>query len=258
MKKIESKSNPLVKQARKIITGLLDKSQPVICVEGYKLINEALSSGLEPQRLFIMSPDESHSQNFPAENVFLIGPAIMKELTSLQSPPSAIAFFKPRPEPELSVFLAKARCVVALDRVQDPGNTGTIIRTAEAMGADAVILFKESCSPFNLKVIRAAMGSSFRLPVFADVCPDVFFTIAKTNKFTAICADMNGQCLVDFSFPGKTALVFGQEGKGLSQKILKVCTSKLAIPMQGKVESLNVALATAICLYEWRRGIKSQ
>ena len=148
----------------------------------------------------------------------------------------------------------EAAMLVVLDRLQDPGNIGTIMRTSEAMGVSAIILLKDCCNPNNHKVIRAAMGSSFRMPVVSNVDVQNLFKLLNKNGYLTICADMHGQILKEFNFAEKSALFMGQEGKGLSDFIIKNCKSRVAIPMCGEVESLNVATSTAICLYEWARN----
>lgn len=252
MKIIESKNNPVVKRALKAIKGQNDDDS-LLLVEGHKLIDEACKSGAKPQMVFVEHSSDLRGKKALENCCYVIPRALLKELSTVKNATEIVAFFSPPVFDSLSALLVTARLLVVLDRIQDPGNLGTILRVAEAMGADAAILLRGSCSPFNAKVIRAAMGSSFRLPVFADVCPDVFFKLARKNSFATICADMNGTPLSHFNFPEKVALIFGQEGQGLSQEILEECTCKLAIPMQGQVESLNVATSAAICLYEWSR-----
>lgn len=141
--------------------------------------------------------------------------------------------------------------LVVLDRLQDPGNIGTIIRTSEAMGASAIILLNGCCNSNNHKVIRAAMGSSFRLPVIPNVDVKNLFNLLNKNNYMTICDDMKGTNIVNYKFSEKSALFIGQEGQGLSDYIIANCRSRIAIPMYGQVESLNVATSTAICLYEW-------
>lgn len=252
VKIIESKNNPVVKRALKIIKGQIDDDS-LLLVEGHKLIDEARKSGAQPQMVFVEHSENLRDKKALESCCYVVPRALLKELSTVKNATEIVAFFSPPVFASLSASLTTASLLVVLDRIQDPGNLGTILRVSEAMGADAAILLKGSCSPLNPKVIRAAMGSSFRLPVFADVCPDEFFKLARNNSFATICADMDGTPLPQFSFPEKVALILGQEGQGLSKEILKECTCKLAIPMQGQVESLNVATSAAICLYEWSR-----
>lgn len=242
----------MIKKALRAIKGQL-RDANLIMVEGHKLIGEACKSGAHPEMVFVEQAESLGDKVNLEPYCYQIPRAILKELSSVQNATDIVAFFTAPPPLPIDSVLDSANLVIILDRIQDPGNLGTILRVSEAMGAQAVLLLKGSCSIFNPKVTRAAMGSSFRLPVFADLCPDLFFELMHRHGFVAIGADMDGAPLPRFRFPQKTALIFGQEGQGLSQKILKECTSRLAIPMQGQVESLNVATSASICLYEWSR-----
>ena len=155
----------------------------------------------------------------------------MRELSTVQTPSNIIAFLTPCPAPNLEDVVNEAEMLVVLDRLHDPGNIGTIMRTSEAMGVSAVILLKDCCNPNNHKVIRAAMGSSFRLPVVANVDVQSLFQILNKNGYMTICADMQGEILNNFKFAEKSALFMGQEGKGLSDFIIKNCKSRVAIPI---------------------------
>ena len=283
MKEIESRSNPIIKRALKAINDPNKENR--ILVEGYKLLGEALKSGAKPEMIFVenegnglpplpqcfaLQPPQSLRDSSPIyggassihkndfynyENItYKVSRGLMRELSTVQTPSEIIAFLTPCPAPNLDEVVKKAEMLVVLDRLQDPGNIGTIMRTSEALGASAIILLKGCCNPNNHKVIRAAMGSSFRLPVIANVDVQNFFTILNKNGYMTICADMKGTNLKNFNFAEKTALFMGQEGQGLSDIIIANCKARVSIPMYGQVESLNVATSTAICLYEWARS----
>ncbi len=249
MKKIESRQNPLFKQALKLSHDT--RSNPdLIIVEGAKLISEAIEAGAVAQTLFLTAGTKLPEFDV---NCIELPTALFKELSTVTSPADAICIFSQKEPQPLAKLCQKAKMLVVLDRLQDPGNIGTIIRTSEAMGADAVILLSGCCSSNNTKVIRAAMGSSFRLPVYNRIEAQELFQLLTKHLFTCICTDMQGQSVHSFSFPEKSALFLGQEGSGTAEKVEKECAMKLAIPMQGRVESLNVATSAAICLYEWSK-----
>ncbi|WP_294156851.1 RNA methyltransferase [uncultured Selenomonas sp.] len=142
-------------------------------------------------------------------------------------------------------------CVIVLDRVQDPGNLGTILRTADAAGMDGVILLKGTVDAFSPKVVRAAMGSLFHMPIVMDVEEDAFLEFVASKKLslcaTALDATARPHFAADFCRP--SAIVFGNEGRGVSAQILERA-EKIFIPMFGDAESLNVAVSSAIVLYE--------
>jgi len=254
LKQIDSKNNPLVKKAMRISAGKSSEDAPSIVVEGIKLIDEAIKSGAKLQMCFIDDADTLKRRAELENKAILVPRIILKELATVQSPGNIVAYFEPGEQEALSANLTKAQIVVVLDRIQDPGNLGTIMRTSEAMGASTIILLKGCCNQFNPKVIRAAMGSGFRMPVFAMPDHKSVIKLLKQHDFTSIATGMTGIPLPNFCFPHKCALFFGQEGQGLNEQIFAECTVTLAIPMQGQVESLNVATSVAICLYEWSKG----
>lgn len=261
MKEIESKNNPIIKRAFKAINE--PSKENLIVVEGHKLLNEALKSGAKPEMIFVACKEnglprdlttarnESYKINNFDSITYIISRGLIRELSTVQTPSDIIAFLTPSPAPHLDDVVKNSEMLVVLDRLQDPGNIGTIIRTSEAMGASAIILLNGCCNSNNHKVIRAAMGSSFRLPVIPNVDVKNLFNLLNKNNYMTICDDMKGTNIVNYKFSEKSALFIGQEGQGLSDYIIANCRSRIAIPMYGQVESLNVATSTAICLYEW-------
>lgn len=219
--------------------------------EGTKLISEGLSS----KATLTMLLQADGPLFFPEleSKSILLPPGLMKKISGMVNPASPIGIFK-LPEPEnFQNLLQQARMLVILDRIQDPGNLGTILRTCLSMNVDAVLLLKGCCSPFNQKVVRSSMGAVFHIPVYYDLQSGSTIDHVKSAKITCISTCMNGKSIFDLRFPERCALFFGHEGKGLKKEIKKECSLTLAIPMQGKVESLNVAASAAICLYEWAR-----
>ena len=267
MKEIESRNNPIIKRALKALSN--PNNENLIVVEGQKLLGEAIKSGAKPEMLFVTNEETASVIQRTApildggsgfglakaeRGLYKISRGLMRELSTVQTPSEIIAFLTPSPSPKLEDVVKNSEMLVVLDRLQDPGNIGTIMRTSEAMGVSAIILLKGCCNPNNHKVIRAAMGSSFRLPFVSDVIVENLFTILNKNGYMTICADMQGTKLKNFKFAEKSAIFMGQEGRGLSDFIINNCKSRVAIPMFGEVESLNVATSAAMCLYEWARN----
>lgn len=257
MKVIESRSNPLIKQAQRINAGKACEEAPLLVVEGFKLIDEALKSGASLKMCFIDSADTLTGRPEIEARAILVPSGILKELATVHTPGNVVAYFEAPQVADPVAILKKAKMAVVLDRIQDPGNLGTIMRTSEALGAGVVVLLKGCCSQFNPKVIRAAMGSSFRMPTLNLPDHRHALQLLKSHGFTCLAASMQGTPLPAFAFPARSALFFGQEGQGLLQEIFAECNHTLAIPMQGQVESFNVATSVALCLYEWARGQNS-
>ena len=144
-------------------------------------------------------------------------------------------------------------CIVVLDRLQDPGNMGTIVRTGEAAGISGIIMSKDSADIYNPKVIRSTMGSIFRVPLaIVDDLATAVDTL-KDNGITTYAAHLKGELYNSGSLTKDCALLIGNEARGLSEEISAKADKLIKIPMHGKVESLNAAIATAILMYEAAR-----
>lgn len=146
-----------------------------------------------------------------------------------------------------------ARRVIVLDGVQDPGNVGTIIRTAEAFGVDGVLMYRNSAEVHNPKVIRASMGSVFRMPIHLVNYAEDLKRRLEGFRICGAMLDDTAKRLGEVEFPEKTAIIIGSEGSGISPEVAAVCDEKLYIPING-AESLNAAMAAAVIMWEIKRG----
>jgi TrmH family RNA methyltransferase len=148
---------------------------------------------------------------------------------------------------------------VVLDRIQDPGNMGTIIRTSEGAKADAIILTKGSVDPYNDKVLRATMGAIFHLPII-QCKDDAWIEYLKEKNVRLIAADLNtDKTYVDIDYDGSIGIIIGNEANGIDEKILYNADEKVIIPILGKIESLNAAMAAGILIYKAiEKNIKSE
>lgn len=148
--------------------------------------------------------------------------------------------------------LSKINNIIILDKIQDPGNLGTIIRVSEAAGIDLIIISDNSCSIYNTKTIRASMSSIFRKNIFISNDLKGIINILKDNNFkvfaTAISDDSH--IYYDKVFNDKNAVIFGNEANGVSQDLISLSDEKIKIPMYGKIQSLNVAISSSIIVYE--------
>ena len=144
---------------------------------------------------------------------------------------------------------------LVMDNLQDPGNVGTILRTADAVGVDGVIMCSNCCELYNPKTIRSAMGSVFRLNIYnADSLSDVCGLFRKRGvKSYAAVVDSDALSVTDADFSGSCAVVIGNEGNGLSKADADECDERITIKMQGNINSLNAAMAGAIILWEMFR-----
>lgn len=242
MQEITSLQNPLVKHLVRLRKEKKYRNEcGTVVVEGKKLINELLT--YRKAKTIVFSDSSLSLNGERCGNCILARPEIINKITGSETPEGIVAEF-PLPAPGTFV---KISYLLALDGVSDPGNLGTLIRTAYALGWDGVFLLDNCCDPYNDKALRAAKGATFKLPL-REGNWEVLENILKDNELKPFAADMKGQNVSSLKLKGGVLLVLGSEGQGLSEESLKRC-KKVSIPMQSACESLNVSIAGAILMY---------
>ncbi|HEY4532077.1 MAG TPA: RNA methyltransferase [Kurthia sp.] len=249
MKRIESSSNSLVKYWKKLATTRKERDKSgEFLVEGFHLVEEALN-GTEVLNLIIRDGVEIPS-DWDVDNIYMIEvtDAIAAELAETEHTQGIFAHCK-QPEFEVKPTWKK---LLLVDAVQDPGNIGTMIRTADAAGIDAVILGKGSADPFNPKTIRSTQGSIFHIPVLrGDLGEWVEKLKEQEVPVYGTALDATSVVYNQVEKGPKFALIMGNEGSGISKELLAQTTQNVIIPIMGGAESLNVAVATGIVLYHF-------
>ena len=237
---IKSRQNSLVKQFR--------TPGDLFVIEGAKLVSEALLAGFTPKAaLFTEKAQKQYEELFTRLSAYIVSDDISEYISDTKSPQGVFAMFSRR-EAELDFKLMSR--VVMLDCVQDPVNVGAIIRSCEAFGIGGVVLSNDSADMYSPKVMRASAGSVLRQPCKKEGLTDVIPRLKEegyTVYASALCGDAVN--LRENSFFGKVAVVIGNEGKGVSAKVLELCDKKLYIPISG-AESLNAGVAAGIICYE--------
>lgn len=248
---ISSKSNAAVRSVRKLLASAKErKARGLFVIEGLRLVKEAPADWID--RLYI---SESLSRSGEIDNSFrsraeIVSDDVFRSISDTVTPQGILAVVRqPVWSPDLLRFEDGCRLLL-LDDIQDPGNLGTILRTAEAAGVDLAVLSEGCADLFNPKAIRATMGSIFRLPCIIDDLVSVI-EMLKTEGVRVYGAALEGSTSYrEAAFPEKTAIVIGNEGSGISAGVLNSVNEKIRIPMEGKVESLNVAVSAAILLFQ--------
>jgi RNA methyltransferase, TrmH family len=245
--KITSSQHPLVKHLVKLRDNrdYRYRSQSV-AVCGLKLIRE-----LARQfhfRSLILEEGFNIEFEFETENLYRVTGQIIKKISGLDQPEPIIAEIQMPKSKEIS----SANFLLILDGISDPGNLGTLLRSARGLGWDGVFLTPGSTDPFNDKAIRAAKGATFTLPWKSGTFEELNELIRK-KSMQFFAADANGTDFSTFQFSPPLALALGNEAHGLNSK-LKENADMIAIPMKGQIESLNVASAGAIMMYELRKS----
>ena len=220
-------------------------------IEGKKLLKEAAEGGLNFEEIFV-TPDVWAKEQpwlepleYRGASVYLVNPRLLKSISDVKTPQGILGLAQ-KPSPAKSQSLAKF--ALFLNSIRDPGNFGAILRTAEGSGCEWVAYSSDCVDPFLPKVVRASMGSLFRVPLIEIIEPDSFLKQRlQYNVKTCGLITRNGRSLFEWRPQFPLVVCIGSETQGLPQNL--PLTEKLSIPMKGKVESLNAAVAAAICLY---------
>lgn len=238
--KITSLTNQKVKYYVRLKDKKFRDVENMFLVEGDHLVNEAINKGYARE---IISLNEFDS-NLP---VVLVTEEIMKKISSQKSISPICAVCRKIPTNKIG------ETVIALDDIQDPGNLGTIIRSSVAFDIDTILLGDKSVDLYNEKVIRSSEGMIFKKNVLRCNLHDKLLELKKSG-YEIIGTDLkNGTNVKAFNFPKKVVIVMGNEGNGLSDLVNEVCDNHIYIDMNNECESLNVAVASSIILYEMRK-----
>ena len=245
MDRITSRTNPRIQRARSLRESKYRKEMGCHLVEGDKLVREALASGVKVETVFVRE-GYAGTMDFPCEAV-LVTDGVMDALSTAGTPQSLCAVAR---TPGLALPETFAGTVLLLENVQDPGNVGTLIRTADALGAGCVILSPQCADPFSPKTLRASMGSVYHLPVHTADIPAALRTLAAQG-YTCLCGHLKGSEVLP-PRTDKMALLVGNEGNGVTDASAALCYP-YRLPMPGRAESLNAAVFGSIMLYELTR-----
>ena len=246
--RITSRRNPLLEQVRRLDTAALRRKAGVFLCDSPKLVGEAVQHGVSVQCV-IAADGVAFPEGLP-ENVRRVTvPAdVMASISPMPTPQGMLALCA-LPDMAAPARLSPGRYVV-LDGVQDPGNVGAVLRTADAFGCDGVLLLTGCADPYSVKTLRSSMGAVFRMPVW---CTDA---AAMGQRLTAAGLPLYGAALRDDTEDVRAldlrrcAIAIGSEGRGLTEQVLAMCDKTVRIPMQAHCESLNAAMAAAVLLWE--------
>lgn len=248
MKQIDSTKNATVKLIKQLTKRKKREKEQLFVIEGRHLVEEALVYGNLITDIFVIAdellPPEEKRKNIP---VTIVTEAVMKDMSQTVTPPGIIALCQMIPDE--AVEPEENEMYVLVDNVQDPGNLGTIIRTADAVGAKAVILGEGTVDVYNDKVIRSTQGSFFHVPVLQGDLED-WIKRCRDNSIPVFGTSLQGGTTHTAIEPQPGfALIIGNEGAGVNEKLLEKTDQNIYVPIYGKAESLNVSVATGILLY---------
>ena len=255
-KKITSLSNPLVKDIRALQLKKHRDETGLFIAEGQKLVRDALDGGWRIEMLAYAAAgaEETGIGAIAAEakatggTVLEVSAPVLEKITRRDNPQNVVGVFRQHFAPEAAI--GREGIWVALDRVRDPGNLGTIVRTADAAGIEGVALVGACCDPFGLEAVRATMGSIFHVPL-AKTSEDGLIAAAKRHGARLVGTHLSGT--VDYreaDYRQPLILLMGNEQQGLTAELAAACDQLVRIPMRGKADSLNLAVSTGLMIYE--------
>ena len=260
LRPVSSRQNALVKELRKAFTQAEPTKDGYIAIEGIRILEEAIRSGLRFQAVFFSEAGRAHAQRLLPQiashvETLLLPDEVFSSAVATETPQGVAALVKPK-DVKLEEILGESDeglMVIGLAGVQDPGNVGAIIRSAEAFSVRAVLLGEKTVGQFNSKVVRASAGSVFRQPVMRVRLQETTAMLKQRGLRVVATSSHKGRALDEVDLTGPLALVIGSEGAGVPPEILSQADELITIPHSPRVESLNAGIAASILLYEAAR-----
>lgn len=263
MERITSRENKMIKEYGKLLTSKAyrDKTGKFV-IESRKLVEEAYQSGIQIEKVFVTQSGQEKFQAalqklFEEKNgekgpfFYEITEELEQKLSQTGNSQGIFAICKKLDKPMNLNTIKNGAKYIFLSELQDTGNVGTIIRTADALGLDGVILGKNTCDVFSLKVLRASMGSVFHIDLYQSENPQMDLQrLSGSFRTYAAVLDEYAKSLKEISFEGGCIVVIGNEGNGLSEEIINACSQKVFIPMKGLAESFNAGVAAGLFIWE--------
>ena len=263
VKEVTSLANPLIKDIKALAQKKFRDQQNAFMAEGLKLVIDALDLGWQIRTLVFAKAGRGNpavekvaARTVAAGGTVLeVSEKVLVAITRRDNPQMVVGVFSQKFLALRDIRADNGDVWVALDRVRDPGNLGTVIRTVDAVGAKGVILVGDTTDPFSVETVRATMGSIFAVPV-AKATTEAF--LAWRGGFSGLVAGTHLKGAVDYRSVdfsrGPVLLMMGNEQQGLPESLAASCDRLLRIPQAGRADSLNLAVATGIMLFEIRRG----
>lgn len=252
MKEIQGVKNPLIKELRKLQQKKYREKEGRYLMEGFHLVEEALNAGAPVELLLVTHKGAAEWAALLAQQEvpqYLVSDEVMKSLSDLPTPPGIMGVLT---KEEQDTVEFRGRWLL-LDRVQDPGNVGTMVRTADAAGFDGVILGHGCADLYSTKVLRSTQGSQFHLPVIQKSLEETI-AVFRSQEIPVYGTELNeaAKGFQEVAPAENLALLMGNEGQGVAKELLALTDQNLYIPIYGQAESLNVGVAAGILMYHLR------
>ena len=258
MQIITSKENAIIKHVSKLKEKKYRNNYGEYIIEGVKLVKEAIEEKANIK--YILVSEEANSStliekylknDLQSREYIQVPNNIFKIISEVEKPQGILAVIEKNPQ-NIPIDYSQD-IILALDDIQDPGNLGTIIRTADSVGLKQILISKGTADPYNSKVIRSTMGAIFRVNIIE--CDNLVETLnkCKENNYKIMVTSLETEKSIYDLKLNKNVIVIGNEANGVSEQIVELADEKAIIPMLGKTESLNASVATGVILYEYVR-----
>ena len=257
MQVITSKDNDIVKNIKKLKEKKFRDEENKYIIEGMRLVKEAIAENVSIDKIIVCEDcindgtiDQGLMYEIAKYDCIYVSEKVFNTLTDVNSPQGLLAVINKKNSERISY---KEDIILILDGIQDPGNLGTILRTADSVNLKQIVLSEKCADSYNPKVVRSTMGAIFRLNIIES--KDIVKTIKdiKKNKYKVMATSLDADNSIYTTDYNKKAIVIGNEANGVSKEVLNLADEKIKIPMLGKTESLNAAVATGVILYEYVR-----
>lgn len=258
LRRVASRQNALVKELRRAFHDGEPTSDGHIAIESVRTVEEAIRSGLRLRTVFFSESARARAERLLPQlsahvETLLLPDDVFQSAVATETPQGVAALVRLKTHTLEQVLDAPGPLIIVAAGVQDPGNLGTIIRSAEAFGAAAVLVGAGTVSPYNPKAVRASAGSLFRLPVVAVEFPAVVNTLRNRGLKVLATSSHKGTPIDQADLTGGIVVLVGNEGAGIPKDIMRCVDGLIAIPHAPNVESLNAGIAASIVLYEAAR-----
>lgn len=258
MQVITSKDNEIIKNIKKLNEKKYRDQMGQYIVEGIKLVKEAITEKAKIVKI-VVCEDCENDANFERAIMYeiakydciYVSKKVFDSITNVNTPQGILAVIEKGIGEEKISY--QESLILVLDGIQDPGNLGTILRTLDSVNLKQVILSEKCADPYNPKVVRSTMGAIFRVNIIESKNIVETLKSIKKNKYKIMATSLETENSIYTVEYNKKALVIGNEANGVSKEVLELADEKVKIPMLGKTESLNAAVATGVILYEYAR-----
>jgi len=261
LRRVTSRQNALVKDLRRAFTQAVLTEDGHCAAEGVRVVEEAIRSGRKIKAVFVRESSAERANRLLPQlgshtETLMLPDDVFDSAVPSDTPQGVAALVKIEPVALEQVLTLDGALLLAVAGLQDPGNLGTLVRSAEAFGASAVLIGSGTVSPWNPKVVRGSSGSIFRMPVVSGSLVTAFEALRQREYRVMATSSHRGTLLPEVNLGGATVVVIGNEGAGIARELMPFVDETIVIPQSSKVESLNAGIAGSIILYEAARQRK--